>query len=136
MLIPRSPEETQQRTRKILVSLFPPFILKLFPIMFSSPFPAFSAKLNALITSSTCKWLMGPQSLFDLDQVTISTLHDVRADMVIFRGKVSLLTRFDARLRWRKVGATAKGRVSSSRGAGTYVHRNHHALGPWALNRL
>ena len=34
--------------------------------MFSGPFPVFSAKLNAFITANTCKWLMGPQELFDL----------------------------------------------------------------------
>jgi len=60
------PLETRARTRSILRSLFPVFIIKLFPLMFARPFPAFSAKLNAYITSVTCSWLMGPMKLFDL----------------------------------------------------------------------
>lgn len=31
--------------------------------MFSRPFPAFSARLNAWATAATCQWLMGPCSV-------------------------------------------------------------------------
>lgn len=55
--------ETRARTRAVLRSLFPPFIIKLFPVMFAKPFPAFSAKLNAWITSLSCVWLMVSLSL-------------------------------------------------------------------------
>ncbi|KAJ1472893.1 hypothetical protein T484DRAFT_1557659, partial [Baffinella frigidus] len=60
------PGETRRRTRGILASFFPPFILKLFPVMFAGPFPAFSAKLNAAITAATCRWLMGPIEVVDV----------------------------------------------------------------------
>ena len=50
--------EARTRTRAVLRGLFPNFIIKLFPLMFAQPFPAFSAKLNAWITSLTCVWLM------------------------------------------------------------------------------
>lgn len=50
--------ETRSRTRAVLRGLFPTFIIKLFPLMFARPFPAFSAKLNAWITSVSCEWLM------------------------------------------------------------------------------
>ena len=62
-----SAAETRMRTRGVLRGLFPEFIIKLFPLMFAQPFPAFSAKLNALITSLTCVWLMGPMTLFDVE---------------------------------------------------------------------
>ena len=60
------PGETRRRTRGILASFFPPFILKLFPVMFALPLPAFSAKLNAAITALTCRWLMGPIEVVDV----------------------------------------------------------------------
>lgn len=59
--------ETRMRTRGVLRGLFPKFIIMLFPLMFARPFPAFSAKLNAWITSLTCVWLMGPNTLFDVE---------------------------------------------------------------------
>jgi len=58
--------EARSRTRAVLRGLFPNFIIKLFPLMFARPFPAFSAKLNAWITSLTCVWLM----------VSCETAHD------------------------------------------------------------
>ena len=60
------PGETRRRTRGILASFFTPFILKLFPVMFAIPLPAFSAKLNAAITAATCRWLMGPIEVVDV----------------------------------------------------------------------
>ncbi len=60
------PAEAQAQVRRILRGLFPQFIIRLFPLMFSGPFPAFSAKLNALITKLTCTWLMGPMELVDV----------------------------------------------------------------------
>lgn len=35
--------------------------------MFSKPFPAFSARLNAWATAVTCQWLMGPCSVMAVD---------------------------------------------------------------------
>lgn len=65
-------QEARRRTRGILRGLFPDFIIKLFPLMFAQPMPAFSAKLNAAITSLTCKWLMGPNTLLDVDEAEIA----------------------------------------------------------------
>jgi hypothetical protein len=61
-----APPEAQAEVRKILRGLFPLFIIRLFPLMFSGPFPAFSAKLNAWITKITCAWLMGPMEMKDV----------------------------------------------------------------------
>ena len=60
------PAEVQVEVRYILRSLFPELILRLFPLMFSVPFPEFSAKLNARITRITCAWLMGKMQLEDV----------------------------------------------------------------------
>jgi hypothetical protein len=77
--------ETRMRTRGVLRGLFPKFIIKLFPLMFARPFPAFSAKLNAWITSLTCVWLMGPNTLFDVeaDELTSPVWGDGKGQVLV-----------------------------------------------------
>ena len=53
------PEGTRRATQRILVSLFPTWLLPAFRVMFAKPYPAFSLKLNAWVTALTCQWLMG-----------------------------------------------------------------------------
>ena len=62
------PSQAHAEVRRILRDLFPQFIIRLFPLMFSGPLPAFSAKLNAKITQLTCAWLMGPMEMLDVEQ--------------------------------------------------------------------
>ena len=78
--------ETRMRTRGVLRGLFPKFIIKLFPLMFARPFPAFSAKLNAWITSLTCVWLMGPNTLIDVeaDELTSPVWGDGKGQVLVF----------------------------------------------------
>ena len=62
-----SPRETQVATRRILQSLFPTWLPALFKIMFAKPLPGLSYKMNALVTSLTCQWLMGPNVVNDVE---------------------------------------------------------------------
>ncbi|GMI04864.1 hypothetical protein TrVE_jg13380 [Triparma verrucosa] len=64
-----------QKSRATLQSLFPDWppspksttgLLYWFKILFSTPFPSFSSKLNAYITCACSQWLMGPSSLLPL----------------------------------------------------------------------
>ncbi|KAL6771544.1 hypothetical protein ACKKBG_A26805 [Auxenochlorella protothecoides x Auxenochlorella symbiontica] len=64
---PNTPADTQAATVSILKSLFPPWLPGAFAVMFSKPFPAFSARLNAWATAVTCQWLMGPCSVVAVD---------------------------------------------------------------------
>lgn len=62
-----TPQETQIVTRRILKSLFPPWLPGAFKLMFSRPFPELSYKLNAWATWLTCQWLMGPCEINDVE---------------------------------------------------------------------
>ncbi|WIA35590.1 hypothetical protein OEZ86_004011 [Tetradesmus obliquus] len=59
--------EVQLTTRRILNSLFPSWLPGAFKVMFSTPLPEFSCKLNALATALTCQWLMGPCKVNDVE---------------------------------------------------------------------
>jgi len=78
----RAPRETQVATRRILQSLFPAWLPRLFKTMFAVPFPAFSAKMNAVVTMLSCQWLMGP-----------STVNDVEVDGRVLRAQGVLVER-------------------------------------------
>lgn len=67
LLNSKPPRETQLSTLNILRSLLPPGLPKLFSIIFSSNFPAFSSRLNAMITALACQWLMGPCKVNDVE---------------------------------------------------------------------
>eukprot|EP01026_Neomeris_dumetosa_P029593 TRINITY_DN23971_c0_g1_i7.p2 TRINITY_DN23971_c0_g1~~TRINITY_DN23971_c0_g1_i7.p2 ORF type:complete len:239 (-),score=29.86 TRINITY_DN23971_c0_g1_i7:124-840(-) len=60
-------EEVQEKTRQLLVSLFPAWIPPLFIKLFVEPFPNFSLKLNAWVTAFTCQWLMGEAEVNDIE---------------------------------------------------------------------
>ena len=90
---PRSADETTRRAQSVLRRLFPdwppapwaperPGLLAWFEVLFARPFPAFSAKLNALVTFSAGGWLMGPLELEDLEG---STVGDGVGQMVVVR---------------------------------------------------
>ncbi|CAN0196751.1 unnamed protein product [Ascophyllum nodosum] len=63
----RSKRETQEASRRVLKSLFPFWLPASFAVMFSRPFPAFSARLNAWVTLIASQWLMGPSELNDVE---------------------------------------------------------------------
>eukprot|EP01025_Chloroclados_australasicus_P016336 TRINITY_DN18150_c0_g2_i1.p1 TRINITY_DN18150_c0_g2~~TRINITY_DN18150_c0_g2_i1.p1 ORF type:complete len:262 (+),score=29.77 TRINITY_DN18150_c0_g2_i1:41-826(+) len=60
-------EEVQQKTRELLVSLFPAWIPPMFVELFAKPFPQFSLLLNAYVTALTCQWLMGEAEVNDIE---------------------------------------------------------------------
>ena len=59
--------DVQQISKDTLVSLFPPFILQWFPILFARPFPEFSMRMNAWATYVAGTWLMGECEVNDCD---------------------------------------------------------------------
>lgn len=63
----RTARQTQLATLRILKSLFPSWLPSLFRKMFAEPFPAFSYKMNAIVTSVSCQWLMGPNAVNDVE---------------------------------------------------------------------
>lgn len=73
----RSPAAAEAAARRVLVSLFPdwpPFapagrqgLLYWFEKLFATPFPGFSAKMNAWVTWAVGQWLMGPCVVQALD---------------------------------------------------------------------
>jgi hypothetical protein len=62
-----SPRGTQEATRRILRSLFPPWLPPAFALLFSRPMPELSCQLNAWATWLTCQWLMGECELNDVE---------------------------------------------------------------------
>ena len=58
---------TQLAAQNILRSLFPSWLPRAFAVIFSKPLPAFSARMNAYITSLTTFWLMGESDIIDVD---------------------------------------------------------------------
>ncbi len=58
---------TQQAAQNILRSLFPSWLPGAFAVLFSKPFPAFSARMNAHITMITTFWLMGESEIVDVE---------------------------------------------------------------------
>ena len=73
------PSAVAATSRRTLRGLFPDWppgapegevgLLWWFRVLFAGPLPAFSAKLNALVTWWAAQWLMGPCDLEDLDVV-------------------------------------------------------------------
>eukprot|EP00211_Chloroparvula_japonica_P016590 CAMPEP_0119138312 /NCGR_PEP_ID=MMETSP1310-20130426/25412_1 /TAXON_ID=464262 /ORGANISM="Genus nov. species nov., Strain RCC2339" /LENGTH=187 /DNA_ID=CAMNT_0007129491 /DNA_START=1 /DNA_END=564 /DNA_ORIENTATION=- len=61
------PEDVQAATRRVLRSLFPPWLPGAFKAMFSRPFPELSCRMNAWVTALTCQWLMGPSAVNDVE---------------------------------------------------------------------
>eukprot|EP00611_Tribonema_gayanum_P031647 TRINITY_DN91_c0_g1_i1.p1 TRINITY_DN91_c0_g1~~TRINITY_DN91_c0_g1_i1.p1 ORF type:complete len:227 (+),score=22.85 TRINITY_DN91_c0_g1_i1:78-758(+) len=59
--------DTQQAARKVLKSLFPPWLPGAFAVMFSKPFPEFSCRMNAWVTLVASQWLMGPSEINDVE---------------------------------------------------------------------
>jgi len=60
------PSIANDKGKKILVNLFPSWLLPAYQIMFANPFPKFSAWMNAWVTLWTTKWLMGPSKIYDV----------------------------------------------------------------------
>lgn len=63
--------EIQEIARKVLVSLFPPFILQRYPSWFARPFPVFSARMCAWATVVGGTWLMGECEVNDVPELGI-----------------------------------------------------------------
>ncbi|CAM9994255.1 unnamed protein product [Discosporangium mesarthrocarpum] len=58
---------TQEASRRVLKSLFPPWLPARFAVMFSKPFPEFSSRLNAWVTLVASQWLMGASKINDVE---------------------------------------------------------------------
>lgn len=58
--------EVHIKGRRMLVNLFPSWLLPQYRWMFAKPFPKFSAWMNAWVTKFATKWLMGPSEVEDL----------------------------------------------------------------------
>ena len=58
--------QIQEIARRVLVSLFPPFILDRYPTWFAQPFPIFSARMCAWATVVGGTWLMGECTVNDI----------------------------------------------------------------------
>mgnify|MGYP001377944807 CR=1 FL=1 len=56
----------QEKGKNMLTKLFPSFLLPQYKILFSAPFPRFSAWMNAWVTHYATNWLMGNSTIFDL----------------------------------------------------------------------
>lgn len=76
------PRETQIATRRILRSLFPSWLPSLFKVMFAKPMPTLSNVMNAWVTSLTCQWLMGPNTVNDveIDGGKLAKAHGVKVE--------------------------------------------------------
>jgi len=57
-------------SERVLMSLFPSWLPRAFSVLFSRPFPAFAAWINAVVTVGVTQWLMGPSQLAP-DGVTV-----------------------------------------------------------------
>lgn len=57
-------------SERVLMSLFPPWLPPAFAVLFSKPFPRFSAWINGAVTVAVTQWLMGPSKLAE-DGVTV-----------------------------------------------------------------
>ena len=53
----------------MLLSLFPSWLPPAFKVMFSTPFPNFSNKMNAIVTALCCQWLMGKCEVNEVEVV-------------------------------------------------------------------
>eukprot|EP00184_Porphyridium_aerugineum_P004893 CAMPEP_0184706754 /NCGR_PEP_ID=MMETSP0313-20130426/36920_1 /TAXON_ID=2792 /ORGANISM="Porphyridium aerugineum, Strain SAG 1380-2" /LENGTH=258 /DNA_ID=CAMNT_0027168315 /DNA_START=35 /DNA_END=811 /DNA_ORIENTATION=- len=60
-----SRDAIEQASYNVLASLFPEFLPPAFRAMFASPFPDFSTRMNAYVTSLATLWLMGPNRMED-----------------------------------------------------------------------
>lgn len=58
-------EEVTQRSKNMLVALFPTGLLPAYKLLFGN-FPKFSAWMNCWVTHWTTQWLMGPSNVTDL----------------------------------------------------------------------
>lgn len=59
--------DTNDKSKNVLVRLFPDWLLPAFIDMFAKPFPQFSAWMNAWVTHFTTRWLMGPSKIYDIN---------------------------------------------------------------------
>jgi Beta-carotene isomerase D27-like, C-terminal len=60
------PQRIQYRAQTVLCQLFPSWLPGQFQILFSRPFPTFSAQLNARVTAVLGVWLMGECTVNDI----------------------------------------------------------------------
>jgi len=59
--------EIQKRALETLRSLFPSWLPRQYAVLFSKPFPAFSARMNAWATGVAGTWLMGECEVNDIE---------------------------------------------------------------------
>ncbi|KAL3761463.1 hypothetical protein ACHAW5_001393 [Stephanodiscus triporus] len=69
--------QIQEIAREVLVSLFPPFILHLYPSWFARPFPVSSARMCAWATVVGGTWLMGECEVNDVPEMGIDGGRDL-----------------------------------------------------------
>jgi Beta-carotene isomerase D27-like, C-terminal len=78
----RSRKLIQETSQNVLLSLFPSWLPKQFGIMFSQPFPIFSARLNAWATCVAGTWLMGECEVNDV-VVIADTSNDIERKTIV-----------------------------------------------------
>ena len=61
-----SRDQVQQRAQQVLVSMFPRWMPPSYAVLFSGPFPDFSARMNAWATWVAGTWLMGECEVNDV----------------------------------------------------------------------
>lgn len=69
MTFTRPLSKVNEQGKNMLVRLFPSWLLPAYKVMFSGPFPQFSAWMNSWVTLWTTQWLMGKSTLYDLELI-------------------------------------------------------------------
>ena len=80
-----SAEHIQRASQNVLRSLFPSWLPPQYKILFSRPFPQFSAEMNAAVTWAASTWLMGSSTLN-----TTTTVHVERCRFLEESGCISV----------------------------------------------
>lgn len=63
----RPADQVNIQSKRMLVALFPVFLLPMYKAIFPRFFPEFSAWMNTWVTHLTTLWLMGPSNISDLE---------------------------------------------------------------------
>lgn len=64
----KNPNFINQKSRNMLVKLFPSWLLPAFIQLFAKPFPSFSAWMNTYVTHFATRWLMGKSTIYSIEQ--------------------------------------------------------------------
>ena len=74
LTISKPPNEVNESGKRMLVGLFPSWLLSQYKWMFAKPFPKFSVWMNAWVTHLATNWLMGNSTVIDLTSTEDGTI--------------------------------------------------------------